>query len=137
MEVVKFIFYIVLIIIVPIAALFIIRLVMKASRALDQLNTTLEDARPQVNMLLSNLNTTLEDVNDEMVRVIEITNEAQEVLAGLEGSIRSVEKAMQSPAARFGGMTLGAITTYLLFGSQVRRARKMIKKSKKSKKEKK
>ncbi len=134
MEIVKLIFFILLIIVTPLITIFIIRILLKASHALDQINTTLEDARPQVNMFLSNLNTTLDDVNDEMGRVIEITSEAQEVLARLESGMLSAEKAMQSPAARYGGVALGLLTTSLLFGSQARRARKMIKKSGKLKK---
>jgi uncharacterized protein YoxC len=47
----KIIFLVVAIISVPILTFFLVRLVMKVSRGMDHLNRTLDDARPQLNML--------------------------------------------------------------------------------------
>ena len=53
MTALKIIFLIIAIISVPILTFFLIRLVMKMSRGVDHLNRALDDARPQINMLLS------------------------------------------------------------------------------------
>jgi uncharacterized protein YoxC len=121
MYVLKIIFLVVAIISVPLLCLFLIRLVMKISRGVDHLNHTLDDARPQLNMLLSNINQTVEEVNGELERVGQMTAEAQEMLELTENSLHSVEEVLRSPVARLGGMLAGFATTSLLFRGIVRR----------------
>jgi len=121
MTALKIIFLIIAIISVPILTFFLIRLVMKMSRGVDHLNRTLDDARPQVNMLLSNLNQTLEDVNNELDKVEQLTEETQGMIFRLEGSLKSVEDALRSPAARYGGMIAAFLTTTFLIRGILRR----------------
>lgn len=121
MQVLKIIFLLVAIITVPLLAFFLIRLVLKLSHGVDHLNRTLDDARPQFNMLLSNLNQTVEDVNSELEKVGQMTGEAQEMLKLTESSLRSVEEALRSPVARFGGMLAGFATSTLLFRGVIRK----------------
>ena len=122
MNILKIIFLVVAIVSVPVLTVFLIRLVLKASRSVDHLNRTLDDARPQLNMLLLNLNQTIEDVNGELEKVGQITGEAQEMLELTESSLRAVDSALRSPIARLGGMLAGFATTTFLFRSFSRRA---------------
>jgi len=115
MNVLKIIFLVIAIVSVPLLTLFLIRLVLKLSRGADHLNRTLDDARPQFIVLLSNLNQTVEDVNSELERVGQMTGEAQAMLELTESSLRTVDEALRSPVARFGGMLAGFATTTLLF----------------------
>ncbi len=115
MNALKIIFLIIAIISVPLLTFFLIRIVLKISRGVDHLNRTLDDARPELIMLLSNLNQTVEEVNGELERVGEMTGEAQAMLELTESSLRTVDDALRSPIARCGGMLAGFATTTLLF----------------------
>ena len=121
MNVLKIIFLVIAMISVPLLTFFLIRLVLKLSRGVDHLNRTLDDARPQLNILLLNLNQTVEDVNGELEKVSQITGEAQEMMELTESSLRAVDSALRSPLARVGGMLAGLGTTTLLFRSLSRR----------------
>jgi len=122
MNTLKGIFIVVATISIPLLSYFLVRLTLKISRGVDHLNRTFDDLRPQLNMLLSNLNQTMEEVNDELDRVGKITVEAQEMLEITGSSLRSVEEALRSPAARLGGMLAGFATTTFLFRGMTRRA---------------
>jgi uncharacterized protein YoxC len=111
---------------IPLLSFFLIRLTLKVSRGVDHLNRTLDDIRPQLNMLLSNLNQTMDEVNDELERVGKITGEAQEMLEITGSSLRSVEEALRSPVARLGGMLAGFATTTFLFRGMTRRAARRV-----------
>ncbi len=123
-DVIRDILFIVLIIFVPLLSLFAIRLLLKLSRSFEHLNRTLDDARPQLNMLLSNLNNTVEDMNGELGKVIELTTEVQEMLDRLDGSMQTIDNALRSPAVRYGGMAAGFLTTSALVRSRRRRGKK-------------
>jgi hypothetical protein len=79
-------------------------------------------------MLLSNLNSTVEDLNGELGRVVQVTSEVQEMVEHLEGGIQSVESALKSPTARYGGMAAGFLATSLLVKSRSKRSQKKRKK---------
>lgn len=121
MNVLKTIFLVVAIISVPVLTFFLIRLVLKVSRSVDHLNRTLDDTRPQLNMLLLNLNQTIEDVNGELEKVGQITAETQEMLVLTESSLHAVDSALRSPIARIAGMLAGFATTTFLFRGLARR----------------
>lgn len=110
MVVLKTVFLVVAIIAVPLLCLFLIRLTFKLGRVMDHLNRTLEDARPQLNLLLVSLNHTMEEINQELEALGRMTDDAQRMIAGMESSLLAVEKALRSPWARWGG-TLAAIAT--------------------------
>lgn len=101
MTVLKTIFMLAAIISVPTLSLFLIRLALKLGKSVDQLNRTLKDARPQVNMLLINLNKAAEELDQEMENVTAMTGEIHEMVSGLESSLEVVERALRSPWARW------------------------------------
>jgi len=121
MAALKIVFLVIAIVSVPVLTFFLIRLVVKMARGVDHINRTLGDARPQMNMLLSNLNQTLEDVNNELDRVEQLTEDTQGMVLRLEGSLKLVEDALRSPAARYGGMIAAFLTTTFLIRGILRR----------------
>lgn len=123
MQVLKAILLVVAIVSVPALSFFLIRLTLKLGRGLEHLNRTLDDARPQVNMLLVNLNHTLDEVNGELEKFATMTSEAQVMLSHAESGMRSVEETLRSPVARLGGMLAGFLGTSLLFRGAARRLR--------------
>ncbi len=123
-DVIKNALFVVLIICIPILSAFAIRLFLKLARSFEQLNKTLDDARPQINMLLNSLNNTVEDMNSELGKVIELTGEVQEMVERLDGSLQSIDNAMRSPAVRYGSMAAGVITTSALMRSRRKRGKK-------------
>jgi uncharacterized protein YoxC len=123
-DVVRNVLFIVLILCIPLISLFIVRLLLKLSRSIEHLNKTLDDARPQLNMLLSNLNNTVEDMNGELGKVIELTGEVQEMVERLDGSMQTIDNALRSPAVRYGSMAAGVITTSALMRSRRKRGKR-------------
>lgn len=121
MTVVKMLLLVAATISVPLLTFFLVRLALKLGRTVSHLNRTLDDARPQFNLLLTNLNQTVEEVNNELEKVGLITNEAREILERGEGSLEAVEKALRSPLARLGGMAAAFATTSFLFRGMIRR----------------
>ena len=75
MYVLKIIFLVIAIICVPLLTYFLIRLASRASKALSHLNRTIDDARPQLNMILLNLYRSVEGFNDELEMVGRMTKE--------------------------------------------------------------
>jgi uncharacterized protein YoxC len=130
-DIIRNILFIVLIIFIPILSIFAVRLLLKLARSFENLNQTLDDARPQLNMLLANLNTTVEDMNGELGKVIDLTTEVQDMINRLDSSIQTLDVAMKSPALRYGGMAAGMLTTSMLVRS---RSKKSMKKAGKRKK---
>ncbi|OFW55945.1 MAG: hypothetical protein A2W01_05740 [Candidatus Solincola sediminis] len=114
MQALKIIFLILAIIAVPVVSFALVRLLHKMSRGLSHINRTIDDARPQVNLLLSNLNHTVENVNGELDKVGRLTEQAQGMLERTDKSLSSVEKALSSRTARYGGMLAGYYTTSAL-----------------------
>ncbi|MDI6874618.1 hypothetical protein [Candidatus Solincola sp.] len=102
MTTLKVIFLLAAVISVPTLCFFLIRLTLKLSRSVDQVNRTLKDARPQLNMLLVNLNKAAEEINLELENVTAATGEIRDLFSGLESSLAAVEKALRSPWARWG-----------------------------------
>ncbi len=114
MQALKAIFLVLAIISLPLVSLFLIRITLKLGKGIDRLNATLDDARPQVTILLANLNHTMEEVNHELENVTRMTEEAEGMLRSAGASLRSVEKALHSPWARLGGILASLTTTATL-----------------------
>lgn len=121
MQALKIILMVSAIVSVPALSFFLIRLTLKLGRGIDHLNRTLDDARPQVNLLLANLNHTLDEVNGELGKFSMMTSEVQETLSLAESGMRSIESALRSPLARMGGMLAGLAGTSMLFRKAARR----------------
>lgn len=107
MTVLKAVFLLVATISVPVLSFFLVRLALGLGKGIEQLNRTLRDVRPQVNMLLLNLNKAAEELNREMENITAATLEIREMVDGIGTSLESVEKALRSPWARWGS-TLAA-----------------------------
>ncbi len=120
MQALKTVLLIVAIISVPLLTFFLIRLCLKLSRAASHLNRALDDARPQLNLILTNINHTVEEVNGELEKVEQLTGEAQEMLDRSEKSLGAVEKALTSPWARYGGMLAAFLLTSHIFRGVLR-----------------
>lgn len=103
---------------------FLIRLLKKAGLGLSHVNATLEDARPQLNLLLLNLNHTLEEVNGQLEQIGYLTGEAQETINRIERSIGSLEKAFNSPIAIYGSVLASMYSTSCLVRAVLRRGEK-------------
>jgi uncharacterized protein YoxC len=123
-DVIRDILFIVLILFIPLLSIFAIRLLLKLARSFEHLNKTLDDARPQLNMLLNNLNTTVEDMNGELGKVIDLTSEVQGMVERLDSSMQSLDLAMKSPAVRYGGMAAGVLTTSMLVRKRGKKPKK-------------
>ncbi len=123
-DIIRDVLFIVLILCIPLLSIFAIRLLLKLSRSFEHLNKTLDDARPQLNMLLANLNTTVEDMNGELGKVIDLTSEVQEMVDRLDSSMQTLDFAIKSPAVRYGSLAAGALTTSVLLRKRGRKSRK-------------
>lgn len=130
-DVIRDILFVVLIVFIPILSIFAVRLLLKLARSFEHLNQTLDDARPQLNMLLANLNNTVEDMNGELGKVIDLTSEVQDMVTRLDSSMQTLDTAMKSPAVRYGGMAAGMLTTSVLVRSHGKKKRKTGKHEKK------
>jgi predicted PurR-regulated permease PerM len=130
MGVLKTIFMVIAIISVPLLTIFLIRFTLKLSRGFTSINRTLDDARPQINMLLVNINHTMEDINQELERIGRMTDEAQDMLDRSEKSLSSLESALSSPLAKFGGVMAGFLTTSFLVRGVLRRSERRARKVK-------
>ncbi len=123
-NVIRDVLFVVLILFIPLLSIFAIRLLLKLSRSFEHLNRTLDDARPQLNMLLGNLNATVEDVNGELGKVIELTAEVQGMVDRLDSSLQTLDFAIKSPAVRYGSLAAGALTTSVILRRRGRRSRR-------------
>ena len=123
-DVIRNILFVVLIVFIPVLSIFAVRLLLKLARSFEHLNQTLDDARPQLNMLLANLNNTVEDMNGELGKVIELTSEVQDMVTRLDSSMQTFDTAMKSPAVRYGGMAAGMLTTSVLVRSHNKKRHK-------------
>lgn len=121
MQALKIIFLVIAIIAVPILTFLLVRLLLKASRGFSHINRTLDDARPQLNMLLSNLNHIVDNVNGELEKVSNLADQAQGMLERTDKSLGTVEKALRSRSARYAGILAGYYTTSVLFRRILRR----------------
>jgi ABC-type transporter Mla subunit MlaD len=130
MQVLKILFMLIAIVSVPLLSFFLIHLFYKISRGVTHINRTLDDARPQLNMLLTNLNHTVEDINNELGKVGLLTDEAQEMILRTEKSLQSVEEVLRSPIVRYGGLLAGFYTTTLLVRGTLRRNERRLERAK-------
>ncbi len=100
----------------PLTSFFLIRLALKLSRAVDSLNRYLDDARPQMNLLLVNLNRTLEEINEGLEGVVTATCQIRQMISGVDAGLQAVENALRSPWARWAGALAGLATAGSLLG---------------------
>lgn len=110
MSVLKAILLTVAVICVPLTSFFLVRLALKLSRAVDQINRSLDDARPHMNQILVNVNRTLEEINEGLGGVVAATSEVQHMISEVDAGLQALENALRSPWARWVGTLAGLAT---------------------------
>jgi len=127
MRVLQFVFLALATMAVPLTCLVLVRVLLKVGRGLDNINRTLEDLRPQANMLLVNLNRLMEEADGELQKVDEMAAEVQAMLRSAEEGMRFLENVMRSPVVRWGGVMAGFMAVSHLFQeAQLRRLKSSL-----------
>ncbi len=124
MSVLKIIFYVLLIVATPILSVFFIRVALKGAKAVDRLAKTLDDARPQLNILLQNANRSLGEAETQISGLSEMAEQAQEMMQRVESGVTSFQKVVGSSAVRY-----VAVVTAFLVSSRLFRIRSAGRKS--------
>lgn len=96
---------------VVIIVLFLIPVLLKLRRTLDEVELIVTEARPQTATLLRKAQVTLDSVNQELESIGEITEETQVLVEKVGEASLAVERAIKSPMSRMGLITAGAATT--------------------------
>jgi len=112
---------------VVIIVLFLIPILIRLRRTLDEVGYIINDSRPQTINLLKKAQVTLDGVNRELENIEEITEETQLLVGKVGEASEAVERAIKSPMTKAGLITAGVATT----GVAV--SRRMAKKKKPSK----
>ena len=115
MGVLKIIFYVLLIVLTPVLSVFLIRVALKGARAVDRLAKTLDDVRPQLNILLQNMNRSLGEAETQISSVTEMTGQAQEMMQRVEAGVTSFQKVLGSHYVRYVGVVGAFLVTSRLF----------------------
>ena len=110
---------------VVIIVLFLIPVLIRLRRTLDEVGYIVNDSRPQTINLLKKAQVTLDGVNRELENIEEITEETQLLVGKVGEASEAVERAIKSPMTKVGLITAGVATT----GVAV--SRRMAKKKKK------
>ena len=112
---------------VVIIVLFLIPILIRLRRTLDEVGYIISDSRPQTINLLKKAQVTLDGVNRELENIEEITEETQLLVGKVGEASEAVERAIKSQMTKAGLITAGVATT----GVAV--SRRMAKKKKPSK----
>ncbi len=115
MSVLKIIFYVLLIVATPVISVFLIRVALKGAKAVDRLAKTLDDARPQLNMLLANANRSLTEAEVQIGSLSEMAEQAGEMMQRVEAGVTSFQKVVGSPAVRYIAVLSAFLITTRLF----------------------
>lgn len=98
---------------VVLLVLFLIPVLLKLRRTLDEVGRIVGDARPQTLSLLRKAQSTLDGVNKELEDIGEVTEDTQVLLDRVAGASDAVERAIKSPMSKAGFVAIGAATTGL------------------------
>ncbi len=96
---------------VVIIVLFLIPVLLRLRRTLDEVGGIVSEARPQTLNLLKKAQVTLDSVNEELDNIGEITEETQVLIDRVGDASEAVERAIKSPMSKMGFITAGAATT--------------------------
>ncbi len=124
MGVLKIIFFVLLIILTPVLSVFLIRVALKGAKAVDRLAKTLDDARPQLNILLQNMNKSLDEADAQLSSVTEMTGQAQEMMQRVEAGVTSFQTVLGSPLVRYIGVMAAFLVTSRLFRTRYTRPKR-------------
>ncbi len=96
---------------VVVLVLFLIPVLLRLRRTLDEVGQIIGDARPQTVSLLRKAQVTLDTVNKELEDIGEITEDTQVLVDKVGEASVAVERAIKSPVSKAGFVAIGAATT--------------------------
>lgn len=96
---------------VVLIVLFLIPVLLRLRRTLDEVGQIVTEARPQTVSLLQKAQVTLDGVNRELENIEEITEETGVLVGKMGEASVAVERAVKSPMSRAGFVAAGAVTT--------------------------
>ena len=96
---------------VAVIVLFLIPVLLRLRRTLNEVGKIVTEARPQTVTLLKRAQTTLDGVNEELVAIEEITDDTQLLVQKLGEASDVVEDAVKSPMTKVGLIAAGAATS--------------------------
>ena len=96
---------------VVIIVLFMVPVLLRLRRTLDEVGQIVTEARPQAVTLLQKAQVTLDGVNKELENIGEITEDTQVLVEKFGEASVAVERAIKSPISKMGFVAAGATTT--------------------------
>lgn len=105
-------------------ALFLIPVLLRLRRTLDEVGGIVAEARPQAVNLLQKAQVTLDSVNRELEEIGEITEDTQVLVDKVGEASVAVERAIKSPMSKAGFAAIGALTTGLAVKRRLSRREK-------------
>ena len=96
---------------VVIIVLFLVPVLLRLRRTLDEVGQIVTEARPQTLTLLQKAQVTLDGVNKELENIGEITEDTQVLVEKFGEASVAVERAIKSPISKLGFVAAGATTT--------------------------
>lgn len=105
-------------------ALFLIPVLLRLRRTLDEVGGIVAEARPQTVNLLQKAQVTLDSVNRELEEIGEITEDTQVLVDKVGEASVAVERAIKSPMSKAGFAAIGALTTGLAVKRRLSRREK-------------
>jgi uncharacterized protein YoxC len=106
---------------VAIIVLFLVPVLLRLRRTLDEVGQVIVDTRPQTISLLKKAQVTLDGVNRELENIEEITEETQVLVGKVGEASEAVERAIKSPMTKAGLITAGVATTGVAVGRRLSR----------------
>jgi uncharacterized protein YoxC len=91
--------------------LFLIPVLLRLRRTLDEVGHIVSETRPQTSSLLKKAQSTLDGVNSELENIEEITKETEVLVQRVGEASLAVERAIKSPVTRVGLLATGAAAT--------------------------
>ncbi len=96
---------------VALIVLFMIPVLLRLRRTIDEVGQIVNDARPQTVGLLQKAQVTLDGVNRELENIEEITQDTQVLVDRVGEASVAFERAIKSPMSKAGFVAAGVATT--------------------------
>ena len=96
---------------VVLLVLFLIPVLLRLRRTLNEVGHIVTETRPEVSKLLMKAQSTLDGVNHELGNIVEITKDTEVLIGRMGDASRAVEGAIKSPLTKIGLLTTGAAAT--------------------------
>jgi uncharacterized protein YoxC len=106
---------------VALIVLFMIPVLLRLRRTIDEVGQIITDARPQTVGLLQQAQATLDGVNRELENIEEITQDTQVLVEKVGEASVAVERAIKSPMSKAGFVAAGVATTTFAVRRQLAR----------------